>query len=225
MSEPNAEPMDFDKAQFEQADGAALSCALCQEPLTGTYYSLNGHGVCEACLAQRRAGQKGSFFAALGLGVGAGVVGAAVYYGIRKLTGYDLALITIGLGILVGLAVRRGAGQKQSVLYRLMSVALAWIAMAITYAPSIAEDMQGGDDSGLSGLALWIAAAILSMTVPFFLISGMEVIALLIFGFGLWEAWRLSAPPPFIVEGPFTAAPAPAAIAGEVVEAPAPPPA
>jgi hypothetical protein len=54
-------------------------------------------------------------------------------------------------------------------------------------------------------------ASVMALAIPFFLISEAEVLALLIFGFGLWEAWRLSAPRPFVVEGPFESSPTPAA--------------
>jgi hypothetical protein len=132
-----------------------------------------------------------------------------VYYGIRALTGYDLALITIVLGIIVGLAVRRGAGGSPSPIYRVMAVALTWTAMCSTYAPMVAEGMgpDGSDGGpGLTGPALWIASVLFSLAVPFFMIREVEVLGIIIFAFGLWEAWRLSAPRPFLVEGPFVLA-------------------
>jgi hypothetical protein len=167
-----------------------------------------------------KAAQHGSFIKALGLGFGAGAVGAVIYYGIREVTGYDLALITIGLGIIVGIAVRKGAGARQSVMYRLMAVALAWTAMCATYvpqlalqfsAPEVAEDASEAEiEAALAQAAeqevptsAYVGATIFAMAVPFFLVADMEVLGILIFGFGLWEAWRLSAPQPLVVEGPF----------------------
>jgi hypothetical protein len=43
-------------------------------------------------------------------GIGAGILGAAIYYGVLALTGYNIGLVAIGVGILVGRAVRKGSG-------------------------------------------------------------------------------------------------------------------
>jgi len=201
---PPSGELDLERAQFDQPVHAEISCQLCRRPPGTTYFSLNGHPICASCLAQQRVGQGSSFFKALVLGSLAGALGAAVYYGIRALTGYDLALITIVLGILVGLAVRRGAGSSTSPLYRVMAVALTWTAMCSTYAPMVAAGMgPDGDGAGLTGAALWIASLLFSLAVPFFMVRELEVLGIIIFAFGLWEAWRLSAPRPFLVEGPF----------------------
>jgi hypothetical protein len=48
-----------------------------------------------------------------------------------------------------------------------------------------------------------LVALMFSLVTPFFFIAEGEILAILIFAFGLWEAYRLSAPRPFIVEGPF----------------------
>jgi uncharacterized membrane protein YtjA (UPF0391 family) len=210
MSEPaNPGELDLERAQFDQPVHAEIACQLCRRPPGASYFSLNGNPICARCLAQQRAGQRSSLVTALVLGTAAGALGAAVYYGIRALTGYDLALITIVLGIMVGLAVRRGAGGSASVLYRVLAVALTWIAMCSTYVPMIAAGMARGDDGpGLTGAALWIASIVFSLAMPLFMVSEMEVLGLIIFAFGLWEAWRLSAPRSFLVEGPFVLAPA-----------------
>lgn len=214
-----AAAIDFEQAEYTEAPGMP-DCGGCGKPLQAAYYSVNGAATCAGCLQEVQAAQQGSFFKALGLGLVAGAVGALIYYGIREISGYDLALITIGLGIVVGIAVRKGAGAKQSVMYRLMAVALAWTAMCATYVPQLAREFDAPDiaedaseveveaalaeaaNQGVSSAA-YLTATVLAMGVPFFLIANMELLAILIFGFGLWEAWRLSAPQPFVVEGPF----------------------
>jgi hypothetical protein len=200
--------IDFDRAEYDAPTVA--TCVACKRALDGApYYSVNGHLACEGCLAQLRAGQQGSFIKALGLGTAAGAIGAAIYYAIRSVTGYDLALITLVIGILVGIGVRRGAGGSQSWVYRAMAVALTWVAMCITYVPGILEDVtKDGSDVGVAQV---LFATMFSLVIPYLLISGAEVLALVIFGVGIWEAWRRSAPPTLVVEGPFEpAAPAPA---------------
>jgi hypothetical protein len=177
--------------------------------------------VCAACLAQLKAAQGGSFFKALGLGLAAGTVGAAIYYAIRSATGYDLALITILIGIAVAIAVRRGAGNSRSWLYRAMAIGITWVAMCATYIPEVLKGLA--KDGGPIGVFHVLFAAVIAQIVPFLLIAEAEILALLIFGFGIWEAWRLSAPKPFVVEGPFEPARAETAVpAAEPEPQPAP---
>lgn len=207
MSETKSEePLDFERAAFDQPAQPALTCQLCKQPLRGSYYSVNGHGTCAGCLQQLRDQQRGSFAKALALGSVAGAIGAAIYYGIREASGYDLGLVTIVVGIAVGLAVRRGAGGSQSRLYRVLAVALTYVAMCSTHIPSILEGFEA--DANLVSV---IVAGVFSLAIPFFMVAQAEVLSLLIFGFGLWEAFRLSAPRPFVIEGPFEAERAPAA--------------
>jgi len=243
--QPSSEELNFERAQYDQPGQGAAACHQCRGPLGHQYYSLNGHGVCDACLAKARLGQQSSFPKALGLGALAGAAGAAVYYGITELTGYNLALITIVVGIMVGIAVRRGAGGSRSMVYRVMAIGLTYVAMCATYVPMIAAgitsgaqtdaEVEAGEAVAQTGSApsvtttaapaeprsrslVLAVASVMALAVPFFLISETEVLALLIFGFGLWEAWRLSAPRPFVVEGPFASSPTSAIAA-------APPPA
>jgi hypothetical protein len=218
---------DFERAQFDDPRSSTIVCRLCDSAPGASYYSLNGHNVCPTCLDGARAGQKkSSFLKALALGIAAGAVGAVVYYGIRLATGYDLALITILLGSIVGVAVRRGAGGSQSALYRVMAVAIAWIAMSSTYVPlladalneSVSKEEQGAapgeagaaedpatpeDTARARSVIVWGVSAVLSLGVPLLFVMELEVLGLIIFGVGLWEAWRRSAAPPFVVTGPF----------------------
>jgi len=204
MSEQGQSEIDFMHAQFEAPTEA--TCAVCKQPFGAPYYSVNGHGVCARCLALLRAGQHGSFFKALALGTAAGAVGAAVYYAIRFMFKVDLALITLAIGIIVGIGVRRGAGGSRSNIYRAIAVGITWVAMCSTYVPDVLEGFR--EDGSEIGAVQVIFSAVLSLGVPYFMIKGAEVIGIIIFAVGIWEAWRRSAPPAFVVEGPFQPAPA-----------------
>lgn len=200
--------IDFDHAQFDAP--VTVACGVCKQAFAGEYYSVNGHGVCAQCLTQLRAAQSSSFFKALGLGIAAGVVGALVYYAIRSLTGYDLALITIVVGIAVGIAVRRGAGGSRSWVYRALAVGITWVAMCATYVPEVLKGLNPDGSPTHAGHVIF--AAVLAQIVPFLLIAEGQVLGVLIFAFGIWEAWRRSAAAPFVVEGPFQPAAAPTVV-------------
>jgi hypothetical protein len=71
-----------------------------------------------------------------------------------------------------------------------------------------------------SGIHTLLGACLLSLMLPaLMLVDFSNLIGLIILGIGLYEAYKLSAPPRFVLEGPFTQA-GPVAIAAR---APAPP--
>lgn len=214
-SEPSAagSEIDFGHAQFDAP--AAAACGVCKQPLTAAYYSINGHGVCEPCLRGLRAARGSSFFKALGLGLAAGTVGALIYYAILTIFEWNLALITIVIGIAVGIAVRRGAGGSPSWVYRAMAVGITWVAMCATYVPEVLKGLTKGGGAGVFHV---IVAAVIAQVVPFLLIAEAQILGVLIFAFGIWEAWRRSAAPAFVVEGPFTPASATAPTAVPAAE-------
>src|SRR6266436_8603411 len=107
--------------QFDhvERDGSpsSLTCAACTQAIATSYYEVNGSVTCQRCRNQIMAGwnrdSAGRRFAtALGLGLGAAVVGAAVYFGIAALTGYEFGLVAIVVGLLVGGAVRKGSNGR-----------------------------------------------------------------------------------------------------------------
>lgn len=202
--------LDFERAQFEDPDAASMSCAVCEQAIAGRHYSVNGQAVCEGCLVVVRQGQEGSLVKALSLGVVAGAVGVLICLGIWAWV-IDLALVTIVIGILVGMAVRRGGGGRGrgSVMYRVMAVAITYGAMCSVHVPVLADAMvQGVNQSAAEQVAeataiVYLVAGVMSLVIPFSMMMEVQILGLIIFAVGLWEAWRFSAAPTLLVEGPF----------------------
>lgn len=191
MTDPAPGPIDFGRASFDGGAGGALFCAFCNNAVDAEYYSMQGRTVCHRCKGRFGARGPGSAWKALAFGTIAGVAGAAAYRAITALTGYNLALVTIVVGVMVGKAVRIGAGNDRSALYRVTAIGLSWLAMGTVYVPL--------DEVGVIGLIVFSAIA------PVLLLKDAQVLAVLIFAFGVWEAWKLSAPPESKIEGPFPA--------------------
>ena len=191
----------------------ARTCAAGQHPLSATYYTLNGRAICDACCAQfeKERGGRGSFGMAFVYGSAAAALGAAIYY-IIALTGWEVGLVAIIVGVLVAKGVRRGAGSRSGWHYRALAMFLTYLAITATYVPLVLKS---------STIHSVLAACVLAFILPGLMLAHFEnVIGLIILGIGLYEAYKLSAPPRLVLEGPFTSAPRPAAIA---VRAPAPP--
>jgi hypothetical protein len=203
--------IDFDRAQ-PLAEAAAMLCAACKREIAQTYYAVNSRYVCPSCHQGFVAAQDsgGSTAAALLFGVGAAVAGAVLYHGVAALTGYEVGLVAIVVGVMVGKAVRKGAGMRAVAGHRWLALALAYVAITATYIPQLLET---------DGAHSFPRALALALMMPAFMLTNVRsALGLVILGIGLYEAWKYSAPPVFVVEGPFLrepAAPVPAAPVNE----------
>ncbi len=155
-----------------------------------------------------------AFVRALAVGLVAGAIGSTLYYLVDRLTGYQLGLVAIAVGFLVGRGVRWGTGGRGGVLYQVLAVALTYVAIAFSFLPYVLERMDRVTGCGPS-------CPTSSLLIPFMLALPIQMgigspFLLVIFGIGLWEAWKFTAPVPLAITGPFQAAPPPP---------PAPPPA
>ena len=136
--------LQFERAEYgEQADGSlagGASCTPCQCKLAHEYYELNSQPICESCrqaLEQSLAADSptGRFLRALAVGSVAGVVGAGIYYAVLALTGYEVGLIAILVGFLVGAGVRWGSRGRGGWPFQVLAAGLTYLAIVSTYIP------------------------------------------------------------------------------------------
>ena len=199
------QPIPLDRAEYEEGPQAASACAACQTPLSGEYWTANAMVICTPCAGQLgQALQGGSglarFVKAGVLGLLGGLVGAGIYFLVLKLTGYEVGLIAIAVGFLVGAGVRMGAEQRGGWLYQLMAVGMTYAAIVSTYVPFIVEGLSQGDDA-IEGPAAWVVASVLAVPAPF-LAGFQNVIGILIIGFALWQAFRMNSRRKIALSGP-----------------------
>lgn len=245
MAEPTVFPQEPDDLQFERAEpmqsGAEeLTCAFCATPLRSVYYEVNGKTACELCYSRVEQvvgsgpGRRG-FFRAVLAGGAAAVAGAGLYYGVRALTGYNIGLISIAVGIMVGKAVRWGTGGKGRWGYQVLAVFLTYMAIGSTYLPVFFQEMakEGKKDETavhadltagkpappandfekrmskmrpdvqvlvqvLFGFGFLFAVAAAAPVI----VGIKSPLLLLIIGFGLWEAWKITQFRPPTLLGP-----------------------
>jgi hypothetical protein len=144
---PERQPLQFDTAEPVGGNGAtatSLACTACNADITTSYYEANGAIVCISCRAKLRAqltGGSGSarFAKAIGFGLAAAAAGSALYYAILKLTGYEIGLVAIVVGFIVGRAVNRGSQGRGGRAYQLLAVGLTYLAIVTTYIPFIVK--------------------------------------------------------------------------------------
>ncbi len=211
--------------QFEQAEYArpeATACTGCQAAIAETYFEVNGKVVCPTCQARVQvalAGGSGAvrYFTALGYGLVAAAAGAGIYFAVRAITGYELGLVAIVVGLMVGNAVKKGSEARGGWVYQSLAMFLTYTAIVMTYVPELLKvlDARGHSPSGLA-MVLFVPILIgVAYAVPF--LAGIKnIVGLLIIGFALYEAWKLNKRVPLRITGPYklaarTIAPAPVA--------------
>jgi hypothetical protein len=145
---PAPDQLQFDRAVHAQAPDAAtdagLTCAGCGAALTTHYFHVADQPACTKCknaaeqanhretLQSRRAGV---MLRAATFGLGAAIVGAVLYYAVIAITGWEIGLVAIVIGFMVGYAVRRGARGMGGRRYQMLAVGLTYFAVGLAYAP------------------------------------------------------------------------------------------
>lgn len=119
-----------------------VPCANCGEPVRGAYYQLKGAVICLGCrrrMIEVSGSPMGRFLRATLFGVGAAALGAGIWYGVSKVTGYEFGLVAIVIGLLVGGAVRIGSRRRGGWLYQALAMFLTYASIVSTYVPYIVE--------------------------------------------------------------------------------------
>jgi hypothetical protein len=222
-----------DHLQFNQAEFTGRTCTFCKSPIGDTYYQIQGRDACPTCAQGRLASQNssdsgGKMLKAFLWGGGAAVLGSAAF-AIVALIGFQLAILSIGIGWLVGVAIKKGTDGHTSRKYQIMAVLLTYMAIATSYIPLIVAELAKKHPAAeksavpdatpvsraepVSASAAGVAMVILVGTVialplldAFSSMPG-GLLTLLIIFFGLQQAWKQTAPDVALVAGPYQNAP------------------
>jgi|SRR5919108_1982861 hypothetical protein len=238
---PAANPLTFDRVVTasdvpEAPVDASVVCAGCQAAIDTEYYDINGHSFCGACRQQVEAAAaipRGvrRFLRAAAFGVGAAFAGAAIYYAVIAITGYEIGLVAILIGYMVGYAVRKGA-RGGSLRYQILAVTLTYGAVGLAYtpmaiqaaleqsssaegtnAPAAADADESASTPPSAGSVLiafaFVAGMIVILPVLVATSNVMGLISALIIFFGLHQAWKMTGRPALHMQGPYRVGPAP----------------
>lgn len=217
------EELNFERAEFDTdaqaspnpeagGDSAEVSpsCTLCQVRIVDRYYRANERTLCPRCkeaLEQNQdRGAPGAAGRALLFGAGGGALGALLYYGVAALTGLELGIIAIVVGIFVGKGVRRGAGLHRHWLYPALGLGLTYLAIVSTYVPGVMRALSEGDAAQSVSVA---QALVVACALPFVMLFEFEIWGPVILAIGLWEGYRYARAPQLEYSGPFRAGRAP----------------
>jgi hypothetical protein len=138
--------IDFERAEMPEEAAEAPSCRICGTAIGTSYYEIAGRMSCPGCNQRlsaelTRAFSIRTFFRALMFGGGAAIGGSIVWYYFGKLTGYNLSLIAIAIGIVIGLAIRKATGGIGGKRYQALAMFLTYSAIVWTNVPRILDEL------------------------------------------------------------------------------------
>jgi hypothetical protein len=218
---------------------------MCQRAITTEYFDINGQSVCDSCRTQLagmiETPRSWGVFAKAGLfGLAAAIAGAILYYAVIAITNFEIGIVAIAIGFMVGWAIRKGTGGRGGRRFQVMALVLTYWAVGLAYTPltfqQMAEEAEkertaaaatgtpaapAPTESGVAEdttLNLPLALAILfgfSLALPVLaVISSLPggLISGAIIAFGMQQAWKMTGVPALQISGPYRIAAPPAAV-------------
>ena len=212
------------------AERQGLICSGCQQTVADEYFDVNGQSVCARCrdsIVQLGECPRGwpPFVRASLFGFVAALAGAALYYAVVAITNLEIGLVAIAIGYMVGYAIRKGAGGRGGRRFQVIALLLTYWSVGLAYLPlamkSVAdENSEQAQTAGAPAEPADAAAApakvravvvvallgALSWALPVLVVFGSlpsGLITAAIVGFGMHQAWRMTAAPRLAVSGPF----------------------
>jgi hypothetical protein len=98
-------------------------CAACRDKIEAMFHQCSPLG----------RGIKAIVFGTIGA-----ALGAILYYAIMQITGWNIGLVAVVVGLMVGGAVRAGSGNRGGLFYQLIAVFLTYSAIAAMFAVPVA---------------------------------------------------------------------------------------
>jgi hypothetical protein len=201
--------LQFDRAEYS-GPAKVGPCANCGKAIEDEYWHANGQTVCPDCarlMAEIQQAPPNALLTKAALYATGAAIGCSIAYAaILIITKYDLALIAIAVGWLIGKATRIATAGVGGRVAQYIAVAATYISISGTLFFQI---LYVASQSGKSIPTLfgYVYLFIVSMGKPFFDIQeGFQgIIGLVILFFGLQQAWQQTRAIQVAIAGPYSA--------------------
>jgi hypothetical protein len=180
--------LQFDAADMGpggDAGGGASACSACAAPIERYYFEANGAVVCPACKRTAESARDGTSSSrggrvarALAFGTVAALAGALLYFGVAALTGYEIGLVAIAVGYMVGRAVNVGSHGRGGWRYQTLAVGLTYLAIGAAYFSQGMSEMRATSRGRSSAAGAPDSAAIAAIAERATPAAGDSVLAL-----------------------------------------------
>ena len=244
-------PLQFDTAVPSVAPSGVITaqgvtCTVCQRAISDEYFDVNGTTVCESChgeIARHAETPRGMgvFVKATIFGVVAAILGAALYYAVIAITNFEIGIVAIAIGYMVGWAIRKATANRGGRRYQVLALVLTYWAVGLAYTPltfqQLAEEdkdkkeqaqkatdiaapapAEPQDEATAINIPMVLAILVgFSLALPVLIVFGSlpgGLLSALIIGIGMRQAWQMTAVPPLQISGPYriAAAASPSAV-------------
>jgi hypothetical protein len=123
---------------------------VCKRSISDKYFDINGQPACDRCRLQvARQTETPTGFAAFGkaavYGLAASILGAIVYYAVIAITNFEIGLVAIAIGFMVGYAVRKATEDRGGLRYQVLAIVLTYWAVGLAYTPFLFSDNDQGE--------------------------------------------------------------------------------
>jgi hypothetical protein len=238
---PAGETLQFDRVVTDPGGAEvprspAVVCAGCKEGIQTQYYDVNGNALCGTCRSAVSAAAETPtgmlpILKAAGLGAGAGIVGASVYYGVIAIAHLEIGIVAILIGYMVGYSVRKGADGRGGRRFQVLAAVLTYCSVALAYAPlavqqtreakaatatTLSQGSQGsqgskgaGPEARPSGARILLGVVLLGGVIaalPVLVVVGSfpsGLISAVIIFIGMRQAWKMTGAPVLTILGPY----------------------
>ena len=233
---PDQEPPPPEALQFTRAEPAAAGatnqprCVACKSLLPDSYFHVQGRQVCPACAQRIEAHQQPppahSLLKSALYGGAAAIAGCILYAVVEFVTGWEIGILAIVVGYMVGKAIRHASGGLGGRPQQILAVILTYFAITFSYvgvaiahgikdhpvqqqasgAPST-NQVSTEEHPTIDAGTLVLSLAWLGIAAPFLALSNpMNLISLFIIFIALRQAWVMTGRSNLVITGPYQTA-------------------
>ena len=231
-------PLQFDTAVPSVAPSGVITalgvtCTVCQRAVSDEYFDVNGQSVCDGCRTQlaqlAQTPRSWGLFVKAGLfGLVAAILGAILYYAVIAITDFEIGIVAIAIGYMVGWAIRKATANRGGRRYQVLALVLTYWAVGLAYTPlafqQFADDdkkeqaqkatdttapapAEPQDEATAINIPMVLAILVgFSLALPVLIVFGSlpgGLLSALIIGIGMRQAWQMTAVPPLQISGPY----------------------
>jgi hypothetical protein len=154
-------PLQFDTAIPSVPPDAGTSqqgvtCVSCQRAILDKYFDVNAQSVCESCrneIAQHVETPRGLTVLARAFlfGIVAAILGAILYYAVIAITDFEIGIVAIAIGYMVGYGIRMGTRGRGGRRFQVIALVLTYWAVGLAYTPFLFSQLSKQDATQEAG--------------------------------------------------------------------------
>jgi len=119
--------------------GGADQCKSCNQPITGTYFRVNGAMTCSNCAQgverQLPKDTHQDYVRGIVFGIGGAILGLILYAAFGIITGLVIGYLSLAVGYIVGKAIKMGSGGMGGRRYQIAAALLTYAAVSMAAIP------------------------------------------------------------------------------------------